>query len=73
MKHVKHRNVPPLRVGQRYMLPSGNIGIIKHINGDAEVGFEYENRRYKGRAEQVTLSVSNVRSICTFISDAVNA
>lgn len=71
MKHTRHRPVPPLKVGQRYMLPSGNIGIVKHIKGEAEVGFEYENRRYKGRAEEVTLTMSNVKNICTFLSDVV--
>jgi hypothetical protein len=67
MKHVIKKNTPEVQVGQRYRMPSGAIAVVKHLRGDAEVGLEYESRRYKGRAEEVAMSMSNVRSICTYV------
>lgn len=69
MKHAKHKAAPSIKVGQRYLLPSGATAKVIHLRGDAEVGFEYEKRRYKGRAEQVSLSTANVRTICTYLGE----
>lgn len=70
MKHVIKKNTPEVQVGQRYRLPSGAIAVVKHLRGEAEVGLEYESPRYTqsgGRVEEVAMSMSNVRSICTYV------
>jgi len=50
-------------------MPSGATARVIHLRGDSEVGLEYEKRRYKGRAEQVAMSTSNVRSICRYLGE----
>jgi hypothetical protein len=69
MKHAKQKRIPEVKVGQRYLMPSGAMAIVVHLRGDAEVGLEYENKRYKGRAEQVAMSTANVKSICTYVGE----
>jgi hypothetical protein len=68
MKHVQH-NSRPIKVGQRYLMPSGATARVIHLRGDSEVGLEYDKRRYKGRAEQVAMSTSNVRNICKYLGE----
>jgi hypothetical protein len=68
MKHSQY-NSRPVKVGQRYQMPSGATARVIHLRGDSEVGLEYEKRRYKGRAEQVAMSTSNVRSICRYLGE----
>lgn len=67
MKHAINKNPPEIKVGQRYRMPSGAIAVVKHLRGDSEVGLEYETNRYKGRVEEVAMSSSNVKSICTYV------
>lgn len=69
MKYATQKKTPEIKVGQRYRMPSGAIAKVIHLRGDAEVGLEYENKRYKGRAEQVAFSTANVKTICTYIGD----
>ena len=69
MKYAKNKVAPTVKIGQRYVLPSGATAKVVHLRGDSEVGLEYEKRRYKGRAEQVAMSMSNVKTICTFLDD----
>jgi hypothetical protein len=70
MKHAINKNPPEIKVGQRYRMPSGAIAVVKHLRGDTEVGLEYERPRYTqsgGRVEEVAMSSSNVKSICTYV------
>jgi hypothetical protein len=69
MKHATQKKTVEVKIGQLYRMPSGAIAKVVHMRGDSEVGLEYENKRYKGRAEQVAMSTSNVKKICTYLGE----
>lgn len=70
MKRVMQRKSPEVRIGQRYRMPSGGIATVVHMRGQNEVGLEYDNKRYKGRPEQVSMSASNVKNICEYLGES---
>lgn len=70
MKHFTNKKSPEVKVGQLYRMPSGATAKVIHMRGGNEVGLEYENKRYKGRAEQVAMSLSNVKNICIYLGEA---
>lgn len=69
MKHATNKKSPNVKVGQLYRMPSGSIAKVVHLRGENEVGLQYENKRYKGRAEQVAMSTVNVKNICTYLGE----
>lgn len=69
MKHATQKN-REVNVNQRYRMPSGAIARVVHLRGENEVGLEYENKQYKGRPEQVAMSMNNVKNICAYIGEA---
>lgn len=69
MKQANNKKTLNVKVGQLYRMPSGAIAKVIHLRGENEVGLEYENKRYKGRAEQVAMSAVNVKNICTYLGE----